>query len=71
LVPEPVLAIRWGRLARSGDVLDIVAADRDQRSDALRPQRGDDAGGAAAPIIAGECRALDTKGSTGNYRIDF
>src|SRR5439155_1579503 len=35
------------------------AADRDERGDALGPQCRDDAGGAAAPIIAGECRAFD------------
>src|SRR5439155_17666207 len=56
-----VLAIGWGRRARSSDVLDIVASDRDQRGDAFRPQRRNDAGRAATPIIAGECGALETE----------
>ena len=57
---EPV-ALGCGRLARSGDVLDVVAADRDESGNPLRPQCRDDTGGAAAPIIAGECRALDAE----------
>src|SRR5262249_2711997 len=59
LVPEAMLAIGCGRLTRPGDVLNVIAADRDQGRAAFRPQRGHDAGGATAPIIAGERSPLD------------
>src|SRR6185312_3511326 len=36
-------------------------ADRDERVDALRPQCRDDAGGSAAPIVAGERGALEAE----------
>src|SRR5215472_16315963 len=61
LVPQPMLAIGWSRLARAGDILDVVAADRDEGGDPLRAQCGDDAGGAATPVIAGESRAFDAE----------
>src|SRR6516162_9539081 len=56
-----MLAVGWGRLARPGDVLDVVAADRYQGGDVLRPECSDDAGGAAAPVIAGECCLLEAE----------
>ena len=46
---------------RAGDVLDVVGIARDERYHALRPQFGDDAGGAAAPVVAAEYGALDVE----------
>ena len=61
LVPERDLALRLHRNHRLGDILDQIAVDRDQADAALRPQRRADAGGASAPVIAGEHGALDGK----------
>jgi hypothetical protein len=47
--------------AQNGDVLDIVAVDRDKPADPLRPQRRDDAGRPTAPIVAGEDRTLEVE----------
>ena len=54
LVPEPMLGFRRLRRRGAGDVLDRVAAAEHQAAHALRPQRGDDAGRAAAPVVARE-----------------
>ncbi len=62
LVPEAVLLRGWRGLGRGGDVLDVVTVDGDQPFDALRPERGDDAGGAAAPVVAGEGGRWDVQG---------
>ena len=43
----------------TGDVLDGIAGDRNQAGDPLRPKRGDDVGGAAAPVVADEHRLRD------------
>src|SRR6516162_11318152 len=61
LVPEPMLLRRRGGMPRYGNVLDVVAADRNEPAHPLWPQRGDDAGGAPAPIIAGEVGVLDAE----------
>ena len=54
LVPEAVLllGVRW-TLGR-GDVLNVVAAGGDQAAHPRWPQRRDDAGGPAAPVVADE-----------------
>jgi hypothetical protein len=49
------------RFGRAGDVLNIVAVDRNKAAHALWPQRRDDAGGAAGPVIAGEHGTLRGK----------
>jgi hypothetical protein len=59
LVPQAVLGGRRLRLAGAGDVLDVVAADRDEAADPFRPLRRNDAGGTPAPIVAGKDRALE------------
>src|ERR1051326_8919775 len=61
LVPELVLALRRLWVARARQMLDVVAAARDQPEHALRPQRGHDARRATAPIEAREQRPLDTE----------
>src|SRR5262249_20725775 len=59
LIPKPVLLLRRRRFNRAGDVLDVVTVGGDQAEYALGPQRGDDAGGAPAPVIAGEHGAVE------------
>ena len=54
LIPKPVLQLRRHRLGRSGNILNVVAVGRHQAAHLVRPQRGDDAGGAPAPIVAGQ-----------------
>src|SRR5207245_9761469 len=54
LVPEAVLALGRLRLQRAGDVLDVVAAGRDEPTHALRPQGGHHARRAAAPVVTGQ-----------------
>ena len=49
------------RLARKRNVLDVVTRDRHQSAHARGPQRGDDAGRPAAPIIAGQQRPIDAE----------
>jgi len=49
-----VLGLRRPGFAGPGDVLDVVAVGAHQALDPLRPQRGDDARGAPAPVVAGE-----------------
>jgi hypothetical protein len=56
-IPERDLALHLGRLQRMGDILDQVAVDADEPGAALGPERGTDAGRAAAPVIAREHRA--------------
>jgi hypothetical protein len=59
LVPEAVFVGRRVRLHRLGDVLDVVAVERHQPRAAFGPQRRHHAGGAAAPVVAGQHRAFD------------
>src|SRR2546427_6358739 len=59
LIPKPVLLLRRRRFSRPGNVLDVVAVAGDQAEHALRPQRGNDARGAAAPVVAREHGAPD------------
>src|SRR5215472_799955 len=61
LVPVAIFGGGRSRPAGGGDVLDVVAADRNEAADPVGPQRGDDAGGASAPVIAGEDRALEAE----------
>ncbi len=42
-----------------GDALDVVRIARDERDHAVRQKRGNDASGAAAPIVAAKNRAFD------------
>jgi len=58
LVPVSVLGGGGLRLAGGGNVLDIVAGDRDETADPLGPQRGDHASRATTPIVTGEDRKL-------------
>src|SRR5436305_1716001 len=48
LVPEAALLLRRNRHARLRDVFHVVAVAGDEAAHALGPERGDDAGGAAA-----------------------
>src|SRR5262245_18036231 len=59
LIPKPVLLLRRRWFNRPGNVLDVVAVGGDQAEYALGPQHGDDAGGAPAPVVAGEHGALE------------
>ena len=43
------------------DVLDVVGIAGDQSNDTPRLEGGDNAGGPSAPVIAAECRAVDSK----------
>src|SRR5262249_58403034 len=59
LIPKPVLLLRRRRFNRPGDVVNVVAVSGDEAEYALRPEHGDDAGGAPAPVVAGEHGAPD------------
>ena len=59
LIPQRHLALRPHRHHRMRNFLDQVAVDGDEPDAALRPQRGADAGRAAAPIVAGKHSAPD------------
>ncbi len=59
LVPPGVLGGGRQRIGLRGHVGDEVSAGGDERLDALGPQRGDDVGGARAPVEAGEDRLVD------------
>src|SRR3984957_20773352 len=59
LIPEAMLLRRRHRLHRRRDILDVVAIAADETAHALRPQRGDHTGRAAAPVVTGEHGALD------------
>ena len=63
LVPEPVLRRRIERFHGGGDILQVIAVAGNKAAHALRPQRGNDAGSAAAPIVAGKHGALDSERS--------
>src|SRR5947209_10848742 len=61
-VPEAGFEVGPDRDHGEADVLDEVAVDRDDASTTFRPQRGGDASGAPAPVIAGEDGARDVEG---------
>src|SRR5262249_59959080 len=54
LIPKPVLLLRRRRFNRPGDVVNVVAVGGDEAECALRPERGDDEGGATAQIHTDE-----------------
>src|SRR5215469_1441850 len=58
LIPITVFGIRRGGLQCRRNVLNVVASDRDEPCNPIRPQRGHDAGSTATPIIAREYRTL-------------
>src|SRR5205814_9809323 len=62
LVPVRALLGDGRGRRRRQRVLHVVTADGDQRADALGSEDGGDAGGAAAPVVAGEARAWDAQG---------
>ena len=59
LIPPVVLGPGGQRHPVGGEAGDDVAAHREQPEAALRPERGEDAGGAGAPVVADHHRALD------------
>src|SRR5262249_58970505 len=63
LVPVAILDLRRLRAGRRRDVLDVVAAAGHEAAHALRPQRRDDAGRAAAPVVPAEHGAPNVEGS--------
>ncbi len=62
LVPHGVLDARVERVPLPFDVDDVVAGHRHQPGQALRPQRGRDAGGQAAPVVSGDDRRVEPQG---------
>src|SRR5262249_30718785 len=61
IILVPPLQLGFWRQGRLAGLLaaDQISADGNQSLAALRPERGDDAGGARAPIVTGERRLLD------------
>ena len=54
LIPQAALVVGRIRLHRSGNVLDVVAVERDQARATLRPQSRHHAGGTATPVVTSE-----------------
>src|SRR6516165_6574330 len=61
LVPIAILGVGRGGLQCGCDILDVVPSDRDEPHNPFRPERGDDTGGTAAPIIAHEYRSSEAE----------
>ena len=61
LIPLAQLLLRCRRHGRIGNVLDVVAVAGDERAHALGPQRGGDARGAPAPVVADQHRLADVE----------
>ena len=61
LIPPWELGLRRQRQLAGGLAADQIAAHRDERLAALRPERRDDVGRARAPVEAGDDRPLDPR----------
>src|SRR6476659_448194 len=62
LIPESAFVLGSVRLHRARVIEDVVAVERNQAAAALRPERGDDAAGAATPVVAGQHGARNGQG---------
>ena len=59
--PAPAMTRDDNRLPLDAFIRSISTAGTDQPDHALRPKGGDDAGGTAAPVIAGKDRPIDSE----------